>query len=320
VPQAPTSAPKVAETVNKQAAQPAVQAAQPAVHAAQSAQQTAAKAAQPVKQTVDQATKQANATVTAVSHGVEQTVQAAVATAPAPVPTPPSLPDAPQIPALSPVVDTVTGVVTQAVAPITAVVDETEQPEADSAPPPLAAPVAQSPIRLAVAAKPANVAPAISVVTDEPVPPSAATLEADEPLLETTSDDASSQSEAPTTIRFTELNATASFPQPALAAEASVVDAPSAPAEDAPRADVDGFEPLVAIDTTHWATHASPTSVPMAPVTTTLPGSIGLPNSAAAGQVPSLTALTAADTFRGVWHHARRLPSVIVLPNLAPPG
>jgi len=311
-PQAPTNAPKVDSV--KQAAQPAVQAAQPAAHAAKGAQQTATKAAQPVTHTVDQATKQANAAVTAVSRSVEQTVQTAVAAAPAPVPSPPSLPAAPQIPALSPVLDTVTEVVTQVVTPIDAVVDEAEQPEADSAPPPFAQPVVRAEISLPVAAQPA-VAPPLPRVVAEPNTEAVVTdIPADEETpsaLEVSSD----INVIPTTERFTEINAIAAFPQPALVAQAPVIDAP---AKDVLQpANVDSFEPLVPGGTSYYVL---PASDPTTPVTTKLPASIGLPNSAAAGQVPSLTPLTAPDTVRGVWPNAGRLPSVIVLPNLAPPG
>jgi hypothetical protein len=322
-PLVPTSAPKVAETVNKQAVQPAVHVAQPAVNGAQSAQQTAAKAAQPVKQTVDQATKQTNAAVSTVAHTVEKTVQTALATAPAPVPSPPSVPTAPEIPALSPVVDTLAEVVAQVVAPIAALADETDQPAADTAVAPVALPVVQAQVRLPVATLPAVATP-MTIVVAEPTTDTTNTRVTDTPVDEEIPPleaEASSDVEnLPTPVRFVEINAVAAFPQPALVADEPVIDVSSAPAEDAPRADVDTFEPLAPVDATHGVTLLSPTPEPATPLQTKMPGSIGLPNTAAAGQLPSLTPLPGPDIFRGVWPHARRLPSVIVLPNLAPPG
>jgi hypothetical protein len=313
-PQAPTSAPKVAEIVNKQAAQPAV-------HAAQSAQQTVTKAAQPAKQTVDQATKQTNAAVTAVSHSVEKTVQSAVATAPAPVPSPPSLPAAPEIPALSPVVETVADVVAQVVAPIAAVVGETEQSEADMALAPVAPPEQPAQVKLPVAAQPAIAAPSIAILVTELTTDTTTPPVMDPPGDEELSLPVEASSDVETMgtpVRFAEINASAAFPQPALVSEAPVVDASLADAEDVLQSiDVDSFEPIVPRDTTHFV---SPTPTPTAPLTSKLPASIGLPNTAGAGQLPSLTALTAPDRFRAVWPRAGRLPSVIVLPNLAPPG
>jgi hypothetical protein len=59
---------------------------------------------------------------------------------------------------------------------------------------------------------------------------------------------------------------------------------------------------------------------PMGPITPA-PGSIGLSSAASsAGWLPSCTSLLLLAMWHTVWRHKRRLPSVIVLPNLAPPG
>src|SRR5260370_32992114 len=111
------------------------------------------------------------------------------------------------------------------------------------------------------------------------------------------------------------MRANAAFPYPAQVTKAPVNDAPS---EDLLHpATVNSFEPLGPSDTSNYVL---PAFDPMTPVTTKLPASLGLPNSAAAGQVPSLTPLTAPDTLRGVWPNAGRLPSVIVRPTLPPPA
>jgi hypothetical protein len=58
---------------------------------------------------------------------------------------------------------------------------------------------------------------------------------------------------------------------------------------------------------------------PAAPLST-LPASIGLSTTAAAGWLPSFAQLTVGNTWRPYSHTARGCQAVIVLPNLAPPG
>jgi hypothetical protein len=120
-----------------------------------------------------------------------------------------------------------------------------------------------------------------------------------------------------TPLRLIEINDLAWFPQAVHVAEEPVADDPVT-------VDVDNFEPLPPITTTHPATNESfgsqPATPDPTPAATALPGSIGLPNSSASGQTPFLTAPTAPDVWRGLWQDTHRVPSVIVLPNLAPPG
>jgi hypothetical protein len=135
---------------------------------------------------------------------------------------------------------------------------------------------------------------------------------------ETPTQDVSTEDEVVVTpLRLIEMNDLAWFPQAAQVTEELVVDDPV-------RVDMDSFEPFLPVTTPHWATNESfstqPATPDPTPVTTALPGGIGLPNSSATGQTPFFPAPTAPDAWRHLWQHARRLPSVIVLPNLAPPG
>jgi hypothetical protein len=119
-------------------------------------------------------------------------------------------------------------------------------------------------------------------------------------------------------LRLVEINDAAWFPRAApLAEEPLLLDTPIAILEDSVTFDVASFEPLLPIAESLSTYPATPDPTP---VTTGLPGSIGLPNSSATGHTPFLTAPTSPDVWRGLWRNARRAVSIIVLPNLAPPG
>jgi hypothetical protein len=68
------------------------------------------------------------------------------------------------------------------------------------------------------------------------------------------------------------------------------------------------------------SSNSDPIRPDLTPPFSALPASIGLSSGAAAGWLPSFTPLAVHDVWRPWSYPMRRVQSVIVLPNLAPPG